>query len=139
VRPLLVVVLRVLGPALTQGPAELYGSFVNTPQGLQNVPSAEYWPSRGAPFNLSFLEETMPVNLYPLTWLMSDGRLFMQVRHLLLGFVVAGTLRVVVVVQNSSTSPSSALADSPRSLARRPAGRRRCSTTRTTSRRACPT
>lgn len=25
--------------------------------------------------------ETMPVNLYPLTWLLSDGRLFLQVRR----------------------------------------------------------
>ncbi|GAA5859156.1 hypothetical protein JCM8547_008892 [Rhodosporidiobolus lusitaniae] len=57
---------------------ELYGSFVNTPQGLQNVPTYEYWPSRGDPINMTFLEETMPVNLYPLTWLLSDGRLFLQ-------------------------------------------------------------
>ena len=61
---------------------ELYGSFVNTPQGGQNVPSIEFWPRRSldeSPWNLTFLEETMPVNLYPLTWLLSDGRLFMQV------------------------------------------------------------
>ncbi|GAA6042384.1 hypothetical protein JCM8097_004488 [Rhodosporidiobolus ruineniae] len=57
---------------------ELYGSFVNTPQGLQNVPTYEYWPTRGDPVNMTFLEETMPVNLYPLTWLLSDGRLFLQ-------------------------------------------------------------
>ncbi|BGP20435.1 hypothetical protein JCM10213_001557 [Rhodosporidiobolus nylandii] len=57
---------------------ELYGSFVNTPEGLQNVPTYEYWPSRGEPINMTFLEETMPVNLYPLTWLLSDGRLFLQ-------------------------------------------------------------
>ncbi|GAA5830418.1 hypothetical protein JCM3766R1_002709 [Sporobolomyces carnicolor] len=60
---------------------ELYGSFVNTPQGGQNVPSIEFWPRRSldeSPRNLTFLEETMPVNLYPLTWLLSDGRLFMQ-------------------------------------------------------------
>ncbi|TNY21582.1 glyoxal oxidase N-terminus-domain-containing protein, partial [Rhodotorula diobovata] len=65
------------GTALIIG-GELYGSFVNTPQGGQNVPSAEYWPSRGEPFTVRLLEETMPVNLYPLTWLLSDGRLFMQ-------------------------------------------------------------
>ncbi|GAA5839666.1 hypothetical protein JCM9279_005134 [Rhodotorula babjevae] len=65
------------GDAIIIG-GELYGSFVNTPQGLQNVPSVEYWPSRGAPVNVTFLEETMPVNLYPLAWLLSDGRLFMQ-------------------------------------------------------------
>ncbi|GAA5927266.1 hypothetical protein JCM3775_002499 [Rhodotorula graminis] len=65
------------GDAIIIG-GELYGSFVNTPQGLQNVPTVEYWPSRGAPVNIAFLNETMPVNLYPLTWLMSDGRLFLQ-------------------------------------------------------------
>jgi len=68
---------------LTTPPSELYGSFVNTPQGGQNVPSAEYWPSRGEPFTVRLLEETMPVNLYPLTWLLSDGRLFMQVGQFL--------------------------------------------------------
>ncbi|GAA6053897.1 hypothetical protein JCM3770_005322 [Rhodotorula araucariae] len=65
------------GDAIIIG-GELYGSFVNTPGGLQNVPTAEYWPTRGEPFNITFLEETMPVNLYPLTWLMSDGRIFLQ-------------------------------------------------------------
>ncbi|GAA6015966.1 hypothetical protein JCM10207_006822 [Rhodosporidiobolus poonsookiae] len=54
------------GDAIIIG-GELYGSFVNTPEGLQNVPTYEYWPKRGD-----------PVNLYPLTWLLSDGRLFMQ-------------------------------------------------------------
>ncbi|BGP52027.1 hypothetical protein JCM10450v2_007998 [Rhodotorula kratochvilovae] len=65
------------GDAIIIG-GELYGSFVNTPEGLQNVPTAEYWPTRGEPFTITFLEETMPVNLYPLTWLMSDGRIFLQ-------------------------------------------------------------
>ncbi|GJN94121.1 hypothetical protein Rhopal_007195-T1 [Rhodotorula paludigena] len=46
--------------------------------GLQNVPTYEYWPSKGEPVTMRFLEETMPANLYPLTWLMSDGRLFVQ-------------------------------------------------------------
>ncbi|GAA5992156.1 hypothetical protein JCM11641_003258 [Rhodosporidiobolus odoratus] len=65
------------GDAIIIG-GELYGSFVNTPEGLQNVPTYEYWPTRGVPVNMTFLEETMPVNLYPLTWLLSDGRLFLQ-------------------------------------------------------------
>jgi len=46
------------------------------------VPSAEFWPRRSpddVPFNINFLELTMPVNLYPLTWLLSNGQLFMQV------------------------------------------------------------
>ncbi|GAA5888669.1 hypothetical protein JCM16303_000887 [Sporobolomyces ruberrimus] len=68
------------GSAIIIG-GELYGSYVNTPQGGQNVPSIEFWPRRSpddVPVNVTFLEETMPVNLYPLTWLLSDGRLFMQ-------------------------------------------------------------
>jgi len=69
------------GSAIIIG-GELFGSFVNTPGGLQNVPSAEFWPRRSpddVPFNITFLELTMPVNLYPLTWLLSNGQLFMQV------------------------------------------------------------
>ncbi|GAA5822519.1 hypothetical protein JCM5353_005467 [Sporobolomyces roseus] len=68
------------GSAIIIG-GELFGSFVNTPGGLQNVPSAEFWPRRSpddVPFNITFLELTMPVNLYPLTWLLSNGQLFMQ-------------------------------------------------------------
>ncbi|GAA6020705.1 hypothetical protein JCM11491_000522 [Sporobolomyces phaffii] len=68
------------GTAIIIG-GELWGSFVNTPQGEQNVPSIEFWPRRSpdeVPINVTFLEETMPVNLYPLTWLLSDGRLFLQ-------------------------------------------------------------
>lgn len=69
------------GSAIIIG-GELFGSFVNAPGGLQNVPSAEFWPRRSpddVPFNITFLELTMPVNLYPLTWLLSNGQLFMQV------------------------------------------------------------
>lgn len=42
---------------------ELFGSFVNTPQGVQNVPTYEFWPTRGAPVNSTFLMQTMPANL----------------------------------------------------------------------------
>ncbi|GAA5833635.1 hypothetical protein JCM11251_003189 [Rhodosporidiobolus azoricus] len=55
---------------------ELYGSFVT--QAYQNVPSYEFWPSRGDPINTTFLQETMPANLYPLTWLLSNGQIFLQ-------------------------------------------------------------
>ncbi|GAA5962707.1 hypothetical protein JCM3765_006173 [Sporobolomyces pararoseus] len=68
------------GTAIIIG-GELYGSFVNTPQGGQNVPSIEFWPRRSPddlPVNVTFLEDTMPINLYPLTWLLSNGLLFMQ-------------------------------------------------------------
>lgn len=35
--------------------SQLYGSFVNTPEGLQNVPTYEFWPTRGDPVQTDFL------------------------------------------------------------------------------------
>lgn len=53
------------------------GGYVNT--AFQDNPTYEFFPKHADdPQNLDFLSETLPVNLYPLTWLMSDGRLFMQ-------------------------------------------------------------
>ncbi|GAA5918264.1 hypothetical protein JCM1841_002135 [Sporobolomyces salmonicolor] len=69
------------GDAIIIG-GELYGSFVNTPEALQNVPSFEFWPTRGAPVNSTFLANTMPINLYPWSFLMADGRIFMQAQWL---------------------------------------------------------
>ncbi|SCZ96458.1 BZ3500_MvSof-1268-A1-R1_Chr8-2g10206 [Microbotryum saponariae] len=62
---------------------ELYGGFVNDVGGHQNVPTysllnSEYWPSRGAPVNSTFLATTQPANLYPLSFLLSNGLIFMQ-------------------------------------------------------------
>lgn len=65
------------GSALIIG-GELWGGFVNAPDEMQNVPTYEYFPSRGDPVNSTFLEDSQPANLYPLTWLLPDGHLFMQ-------------------------------------------------------------
>lgn len=44
----------------------------------QNNPSYEFWPSRGGPIGLNFLLNTLPANLYPLTWLLPSGNIFLQ-------------------------------------------------------------
>jgi hypothetical protein len=50
------------------------GGYVNP----ADNPTYEYFPSRGADRNMSFLERTYPLNLFPLTWLLPDSRLFIQ-------------------------------------------------------------
>ncbi|GAA5975977.1 hypothetical protein JCM21900_005509 [Sporobolomyces salmonicolor] len=57
---------------------EMYGGFVNSVNQMQNTPTYEYVPSRGSPINSTFLADTQPANLYPLTWLLPNGMLFMQ-------------------------------------------------------------
>ena len=57
---------------------ELWGGYVNSVNQMQNVPTYEFWPTRGDPVNNTFLEVTQPTNLYPLTWLLPNGLLFMQ-------------------------------------------------------------
>ena len=54
------------------------GGYVNTPG--QDNPTYEFFPPRGdgSPVDLDFLSENLPINLYPLTWLMPSGLLFMQ-------------------------------------------------------------
>ncbi|KAK2467883.1 hypothetical protein APHAL10511_000178 [Amanita phalloides] len=52
------------------------GGFVNDPG--QDNPTYEFYPSRGAPIALDMLHRTLPVNLYPLTWLLPSGKLLMQ-------------------------------------------------------------
>ncbi|KAG9014848.1 hypothetical protein FRB94_009006 [Tulasnella sp. JGI-2019a] len=54
----------------------LYGGFVN--DAGNNNPTWEWWPSRGAPQNLNILTTTLPANLFPLTWLIPSGKLFIQ-------------------------------------------------------------
>jgi hypothetical protein len=56
--------------------SELYSAAELTT--VRTDPTYEYFPSRGADRNLTFLQNTYPLNLYPLTWLLPDGRLFMQ-------------------------------------------------------------
>lgn len=54
------------------------GGYVNTPQ--QDNPTYEFFPPKGdgQAIHLPFLAENVPINLYPLTWLLPSGRLFMQ-------------------------------------------------------------
>ncbi|KAG8965622.1 hypothetical protein FRC00_010175 [Tulasnella sp. 408] len=44
-----------------------------------NNPTYEYWPRRGegVEITLNFLQTTLPANLYPLTWLLPSGNLFL--------------------------------------------------------------
>ncbi|BGP44159.1 hypothetical protein JCM10449v2_008223 [Rhodotorula kratochvilovae] len=65
------------GSMLIMG-GEMYGGFVNSISQMQNVPTYEYYPSRGNPINSTFLENTQPANLYPLIWLLPSGKLFAQ-------------------------------------------------------------
>ncbi|PWZ00934.1 galactose oxidase, partial [Testicularia cyperi] len=50
--------------------------FLPIPQS-GNTPTAEFFPSRGAPVNVPILDRSWPFSLYPLTALLSDGRFFM--------------------------------------------------------------
>ncbi|KAI9637230.1 glyoxal oxidase N-terminus-domain-containing protein [Dioszegia hungarica] len=54
------------------------GGYVNT--AAQDNPTYEFFPPRtpNVAINLDFLSETLPVNLYALTWLLPSGKLFMQ-------------------------------------------------------------
>ena len=56
------------------------GGYVST--FAQNNPTFEYWPkqSSGA-ITMDFLNETVPLNLFPLTWLTASGKLFMQASY----------------------------------------------------------
>ncbi|KAG8934033.1 hypothetical protein FRC01_005494 [Tulasnella sp. 417] len=55
----------------------LYGGFVSSTD--NNNPTYEYWPRRGdgVEITLNFLQTTLPANLYPLTWLLPSGNLFL--------------------------------------------------------------
>ena len=44
----------------------------------QTNPTYEFFPSTGTPINSPILEATLPVNLYPLTWLVPSGKLLIQ-------------------------------------------------------------
>ncbi|SGY98140.1 BQ5605_C035g11445 [Microbotryum silenes-dioicae] len=57
---------------------ELWGGFVDAKKEKQNASSYEFWPSRGSLKFSSFLANSGPANLYPLTYLLPDGRVFMQ-------------------------------------------------------------
>jgi hypothetical protein len=63
------------GSAIILGGCE-YGGYVNSAN--QDNPTYEYWPSKGEPIKLNILADSMPVNLFPLTWLLPSGNLFIQ-------------------------------------------------------------
>jgi Glyoxal oxidase N-terminus len=52
------------------------GGFVN--DAGQNNPTYEFYPSRGAPIGLNILATTLPANLFPLTFLLPSGNVFIQ-------------------------------------------------------------
>ncbi|KAK3349690.1 copper radical oxidase [Lasiosphaeria hispida] len=60
----------------------LKGAYVNP----ADNPTYEYFPSRGADRNMSFLARTYPLNLYPLVWLLPDSRLFVQADYKAINF-----------------------------------------------------
>lgn len=69
------------GTAIILGGCE-YGGYVNWQNYLNNInqnnPTYEFWPSRGNPTSLNILLDSMPINLFPLTWLLPSGNLFIQ-------------------------------------------------------------
>jgi hypothetical protein len=48
-------------------------SYVST--FVQNNPTYEFWPKKGAQINMDFLNATVPMNLFPITHLMPSGML----------------------------------------------------------------
>ncbi|WWC73126.1 uncharacterized protein I206_107092 [Kwoniella pini CBS 10737] len=64
------------GSAMIMGGCE-WGGYVNYADN-QNNPTVEYFPSKGTPFTLQFLLKTMPVNLFPLIWLLPSGNMLVQ-------------------------------------------------------------
>ena len=55
-----------------------WGGFVNSAD--QTNPTYEFFPPAADPTPITspFLQRTLPVNLYPIMWLLPSGRLFMQ-------------------------------------------------------------
>ncbi|KAJ7072054.1 glyoxal oxidase [Mycena amicta] len=52
------------------------GGYVN--DAGQDNPSYEFYPSKSKPIASPFLSEQLPINLYPLTWLLPSNKLLMQ-------------------------------------------------------------
>ena len=44
----------------------------------QTNPTYEFFPSQGNPIASPILQTTLPVNLYPLTWLLPSGNILIQ-------------------------------------------------------------
>ncbi|GAA5964759.1 hypothetical protein JCM3765_002545 [Sporobolomyces pararoseus] len=53
-----------------------WGGYVN--DAGQNNPTYEFYPSKGGPVGLNILATTLPANLFPLTWLLPSGNIFIQ-------------------------------------------------------------
>lgn len=53
-----------------------FGGYVNDAN--QNEPTYEFFPPQGGTILSPLLQRTLPANLYPLTWLLPSGLLFMQ-------------------------------------------------------------
>ncbi|SGY66362.1 BQ5605_C004g02665 [Microbotryum silenes-dioicae] len=53
-----------------------WGGYVNDKS--QNNPTYEYYPSKGGPIGLNILTTTLPANLFPLTWLLPSGNIFIN-------------------------------------------------------------
>ncbi|ORY61159.1 copper radical oxidase [Leucosporidium creatinivorum] len=53
-----------------------WGGYVN--DAGQNNPTYEFYPSTGGPIGLNILTTTLPANLFPLTWLLPSGNIFIQ-------------------------------------------------------------
>ncbi|KAF4610671.1 hypothetical protein D9613_007314 [Agrocybe pediades] len=53
-----------------------WGAYVN--DASQTTANYEFFPSTGPPVPSTFLQNTLPANLYPLTWLLPSGKLLMQ-------------------------------------------------------------
>lgn len=52
------------------------GGYVNA--AFQDNPTYEFFPSTGPPIQSPILQRTLPVNLFPLTWLLPSGNLLVQ-------------------------------------------------------------
>jgi hypothetical protein len=52
------------------------GGYVNARP--YDNPTFEFFPSKGPQIGLNILADTLPVNLYPLTWLLPSGNLLIQ-------------------------------------------------------------
>lgn len=53
-----------------------FGDYVNSAG--QSNPTYEFFPSRGPPILSPIIQNTLPVNLYPLIWVLPSGKLFIQ-------------------------------------------------------------
>jgi len=52
------------------------GGYIN--DAAQSNPTYEFFPPNGPSISSPFLQNTLPANLYPLTWLLPSGKIFLQ-------------------------------------------------------------